>query len=61
MENKPANKSNVSDILFILAGVLFMVAAFHPFTNETGIDYVNIPIGVVFLVIGIAEWRAKKK
>lgn len=61
MENKPANKSNVSAILFILAGILFILAAFHPFTNDTGIDYVYFPIGAVFLIIGIAEWRAKKK
>jgi uncharacterized membrane protein HdeD (DUF308 family) len=61
MENKPAKKNNWTVILFLLAGILYILAAFHPFTNETGIDYINIPIGVVFLAIGIAEWRAKNK
>jgi hypothetical protein len=60
MENKPANKNNLAAILFILAGVLFMLAAFHPFVARAGIDYVNFPIGAVFLVIGIAELRKVK-
>jgi hypothetical protein len=61
MENKSPNKLNVAAVLNILAGVIFILAAFHPLSVGTGIDYVYIPIGVVFLVIGIAEMREKKK
>lgn len=60
MENKPANKINVAAALNILAGFLFILAAIHPLSIGTGIDYVYIPIGLVFLVIGIAEIRKKK-
>jgi uncharacterized membrane protein HdeD (DUF308 family) len=61
LENKPANKSKVSAILSILAGVIFILAAFHPFVSGAGIDYVFILIGLVFLVIGIMGVREKKK
>jgi hypothetical protein len=61
MENKSPNKLNVAAVLNILAGVIFLLSVFHPFTAGTGIDYVYIPIGVVFLVVGIAEVRKKKE
>jgi hypothetical protein len=60
MDNKPTNKINVAATLNILAGIIFLLAVFHPFTAGTGLDYVYIPIGVVFLVLGIAGIRAKK-
>jgi hypothetical protein len=61
MENKPTNKINVAATLNILAGIIFLLSVFHPFIAGTGIDYVYIPIGVVFLVIGIMGVREKKK
>ena len=61
MENKPADKINVSALFNILAGVLFMLAAFHPLTGEKGIDYAYIFIGLLLLIVGIMEVRKKSK
>jgi hypothetical protein len=54
MENKPTPKFNTASALNILAGVIFVAAAFHPLTGEPGIDYALIFIGLVFIIVGIA-------
>ena len=61
MEPKPANKFNTASALNILAGVLFVAAAFHPFTGEPETDYGYIFIGLVFIVLGIAGVLRKVK
>jgi hypothetical protein len=53
MGGKPANKFNYSAALNILAGVLFVIAAFHPLTGEQGVDYLYIFVGVLFAIAGI--------
>ena len=54
MDNKPTPKFHTASALNILAGVIFVAAAFHPFTGEPGIDYALIFIGLVFIILGIA-------
>jgi hypothetical protein len=61
METKPANSSRTSALINLLAGVLWIIAAFHPITGGTGIDYWYIALGIFFLVAGILGlYRARK-
>jgi len=61
MENKPTNRLNTAAALNILAGVLFVAAAFHPFTGEQGVEYAYIFIGLLFILLGIAGVVKKTK
>ncbi len=61
MEHKPANKFNTASALNILAGVIFVAAAFHPLTGEPGVDYVYIFIAAVFIILGIVGMVRKAK
>ena len=53
MDNKNKKSIPISSILNLIAGALFVLAAFHVLTNDAGIDYPYIFIGIVFLVLGI--------
>ncbi len=53
----------ISSISNLLAGALFILAAFHLITKEAGIDYWYILLGIVFLVSGLMpiinrNWRS---
>ncbi len=61
MENKLASKFNTASALNILAGVLFVAAAFHPLTGEPGVEYAYIFIGALFILLGIAGVIRKSK
>jgi hypothetical protein len=53
MDDKKKKLLLMSSMLNLFAGVLFVVAAFHPLTDDMGVDYVFIFIGIVFLVLGL--------
>jgi hypothetical protein len=53
MDDKNKKSLLISSILNLFAGVLFVLAAFHVITNEAGIDYTSILIGIVFLILGL--------
>lgn len=40
-------KKDLSNILFLIAGVLFLISAF------VGKNYTHIPLGICFFVLGI--------
>jgi hypothetical protein len=61
MQSKPTSKFNTASALNILAGVIFVAAAFHPLTGEAGVDYAYIFIGLVFIIVGIAGMVKKSK
>ena len=53
MDKKPIHPMRISSAINLLAGTLWVVAAFHPITGGTRIDYWYIVFGVFFLVAGI--------
>jgi predicted membrane channel-forming protein YqfA (hemolysin III family) len=53
MDDKKKKSLPISSMLYLFAGVLFVLAAFPIITNDVGIDYVSMFIGIVFLVLGI--------
>ena len=53
MDDKKKKLLLTSSMLNLFTGVLFVLAAFHPLTDDMGIDYVFIFIGIVFLVLGL--------
>ena len=53
MDNKNKKSLPISSMLNLIAGILFVLAAFHILTSDVGIDYRYIFIGIVFLVLGI--------
>ncbi len=62
MDDKSKKSSLISPIFNLLAGVLFILAAFHVITNEAGIDYWYVLLGIAFLVSGLMpiinrNWR----
>ncbi len=62
MDDKNKKSRHISSIFNLFAGALFIVAAFHVITNEPGIDYWYILLGIVFLVSGLMgiispNWR----
>ena len=61
MKINPGKLSNLSAWINLLAGVLWIVAAFHPITGEPGIDYWFILFGVFFLAAGILGLLAGRK
>lgn len=48
------NKRNVDGILFLIAGILFFVAA------VISKDYINIPLGCCFVALGISKKKKKR-
>jgi len=53
MDDKNKKSLPISSMLNLFAGVLFVLAAFHIITNNVGIDYVSMFIGIVFLGLGV--------
>jgi|WetSurMetagenome_2_1015567.scaffolds.fasta_scaffold793366_1 hypothetical protein len=49
----PIHKTKISAILNLIAGVLFIMAAFHVLTGESGIDWMWIVVGTLFIIAGI--------
>lgn len=47
-------KDKLSSILYIVAGILFFIAAI------IGRNFVFIPIGACFVILGIVDWKKKK-
>ncbi len=52
------HRLRTSAILNIIAGVLFFVAAFNPLTGESGINWIYIFVGAIFIGGGI--WGLRK-
>lgn len=48
------DKRNLDGVLFLIAGILFFIAAV---INK---DYINIPLGCCFVVLGISKKRKDK-
>jgi len=53
VDKKPIIPIRISSAINLLAGVLWVIAAFHPITGGTGIDYWYIVFGVFFMAAGI--------
>jgi hypothetical protein len=53
MDKKSNYPIRISSAINLLAGVLWVFAAFHPITGGTGIDYWFIVFGVFFIAAGI--------
>jgi|WetSurMetagenome_2_1015567.scaffolds.fasta_scaffold630655_1 hypothetical protein len=47
------HKVRTSAILNLVAGLLFIVAAFNLLTGEAGINWMYVFVGVVFIVGGV--------
>jgi hypothetical protein len=61
MDKKPINPMRISSAINLFAGVLWVIAAFHPITGGTGIDYWYIVFGVFFMAAGIVGlYQARK-
>ncbi len=60
MEHKDTHKTPASSVINIIAGMLFLVAAFHVITGEAGIDYLYIIIGLLLLAAGITGTIKRK-
>jgi hypothetical protein len=52
MRKNPANTLKISASINLLAGVLWILAAFHPITGDAGVDYLDIVLGIFFLAAG---------
>lgn len=48
------DKRNLDGVLFFIAGILFLVAAM---INK---DFINIPLGCCFVILGISKRRKDK-
>jgi hypothetical protein len=61
MDKKSNNPIRISSAINLLAGVLWVIAAFHPITGGTGVDYWFIVFGVFFMAAGIVGlYQARK-
>ena len=52
------NKQRTKAIFNIIAGFLFFVAAFNLFTGQSGVNWMWLLVGVLFVVGGI--WGLRK-
>jgi hypothetical protein len=52
MKKEPVKIHSISAAINILAGLLWILAAFHPLTGEPGVDYLFIVLGLFFLAAG---------
>ena len=50
---QPNYKQRISAILNIIAGILFLAAAFHLLTGQGGIDWLSLIAGVIFVAGGL--------
>ncbi len=55
------NKLRTSAILNIVAGALFLVAAFNLLTGDAGINWMYVLVGVVFIGGGIWGLRQQSE
>jgi hypothetical protein len=54
MSTEPARRStNIHALFNLLAGLLFVAAAFHLLTGERGVDWMWLVVGVLFLAGGV--------
>jgi hypothetical protein len=50
---QPVRKTIISAILNLVAGFLFIIAAFHIITGESGVDWMWLIVGILFIAGGI--------
>lgn len=47
----------IAPLGFALAGIMFLIAALIPLAKDRPINATFIPLGVVFLILGLGVWR----
>lgn len=57
-DQKLERRSRMSAIFNLVAGLLFLVAAFNIITGEPGINWMYIIVGVLFIIAGV--WGLRK-
>ena len=50
--NRARRPTNIHALFNIIAGFLFVVAAFHLLTGESGVDWMWLLVGILFLAGG---------